>query len=47
MYDSERGMENMLSVGDYPFPICLPEPYKQGEFRLLPAVSLESYDPEA
>ena len=40
-------MENMLSVGDFPFPVCLPEPYMQGEFRILPAISQEMYDPTA
>ena len=47
MYDAAVGMMNMLTVGDFPFPILLPEPYSQGEFRLLPSLSIEFYDSEA
>ena len=47
MYDPEVGMMNMLTIGDFPFPVLLPEPYVQGDFRLLPPVSLELYDSEA
>lgn len=47
MYDPADGMTNMLSVGDFSFPILLPEPYIQGSYRILPPVSLELYDPEA
>ena len=47
MYDPAVGRTNMLTIGDFPFPILLPEPFLQGDFRILPPVSLESYDPDA
>ena len=38
----------MLSVGDAPFIMPLPEPYSGGVARrLMPALALNQYDPSA
>ena len=46
-YNPAEGLINCLSAGDVVFALLLLEPLNHYPYRILPAVSISDYDPDA